>query len=61
MQHSSELLASLVVPGRRFPDMVAAIADLEAATDWEEAEANGRVIPRRVPALTAFPAAQPAR
>ncbi len=28
--------------------MAAAVADLEAATDWEEAEANGRVIPHQV-------------
>ncbi len=50
-KHDSDLLASLVTPGRCFPDMAAALADLEAATDWEEAEANGRVIPRQVPAL----------
>ena len=37
-----------MTPGRRFPDMASAIADLEAATDWEEAEANGRVIPHQV-------------
>ena len=46
--YDSELLESLVTPGRRFPDLSAALADLEAATNWEEAEANGRVVPREV-------------
>lgn len=37
-----------MTPGRRLPDVSAALADLEEATDWEEAEANGRVVPREV-------------
>ena len=46
--YDSELLKTLVTPGRGFPDVSAALADLEAATNWEEAEANGRVVPREV-------------
>lgn len=52
--YDSELLESLVTPGRRFPDVSAALADLEAATNWEEAEANGRVVPREVRKVVRF-------
>lgn len=41
----SPLLRSLVTPGQAFPDMAAALAEMQAATDWEEAEASGRVEP----------------
>ena len=43
---SSSYLLDLVTPGRgRFSDMQAALDEMEAAADWEEAEASGRVVP----------------
>lgn len=50
---SSPLLRSLVTPGESFPDMQAALQELIAATDWDEAEKSGRVIPVQVLTLTA--------
>ena len=44
----SALLAELVTPGHGFPDMEAALAELEGATDWAEARSAGRVVPREV-------------
>lgn len=44
----SALLADLVTPGRGFPDMDAALSELEGATDWAEARSAGRVVPREV-------------
>jgi len=41
----SELLASLVTPGRAFPDMAGALGEMEAAADWGAAEREGRVVP----------------
>ena len=45
---NSALLADLVTPGRGFPDMDAALSELEGATDWAEARSAGRVVPREV-------------
>jgi hypothetical protein len=44
----SALLAELVTPGRVFPDMDAALGELEGATNWAEARTAGRVVPREV-------------
>ncbi|EFN52031.1 hypothetical protein CHLNCDRAFT_139631 [Chlorella variabilis] len=44
---SSSLLRRLVTPGELFPDMAAALAEMQSATDWAEAEASGRVEPAR--------------
>lgn len=37
-----------MTPGRGFPDMDAALSELEGATDWAEARSAGRVVPREV-------------
>ncbi len=46
---SSSLLRQLTTPGEGlFPDMEAALRDMSEATDWDEAESSGRVVPRQV-------------
>ena len=45
---SSELLLRVVTPGELFPDMRAALAEMQSVTDWAEAEATGRVEPAEV-------------
>ena len=46
---SSSLLRQLTTPGEGlFPDMEAALQDMREATDWDEAETSGRVVPRQV-------------
>lgn len=44
---SSPLLRELTTPGAGFPDMEAALRDMQEATNWEEAESSGRVVPQR--------------
>lgn len=44
----STLLRQLTTPGALFPDMDAALQDMRDATDWDEAETSGRVVPREV-------------
>ncbi len=51
----SELLAELVTPGARFPAIDGPLAELEAATDWAEAQSAGRVVPRPVRLLLLHP------
>ncbi|KAL4857543.1 DNA mismatch repair protein 6 [Chlorella vulgaris] len=41
----SSLLKSLVTPGELFPSMADALAEMQNATDWAEAETSGRVDP----------------
>ncbi len=45
---SSQLLIDLVTPGRVLPDFAGPLAELLDATDWEEAIAQGRVVPKEV-------------
>jgi len=42
---NSRLLLRLVTPGEGFPDMAAALKELEEATDWQEAMENGQIVP----------------
>ena len=45
---ASTLLRQLLTPGQMFPDLAQPLAELEQATDWEEATSTGRVVPAKV-------------
>ena len=45
---ASALLRQLLTPGQTFPDLAQPLAELEQATDWEEAASTGRVVPAEV-------------
>ena len=50
-ESGSDLLASLVTAGHRFPRIADELSRLESATDWAEAQSSGRIVPHPVRAL----------